>query len=115
MKKSLILVLVTALLLTSGLVVYAETVDLPEWFTDMIEWRKDGIDQAVIDGTMTEAEAEEWLLHLEDMQEYRMEEGFEGLEPGAGCRGGGAYEEGQSRGFDGGCGRGRSGSNSMMR
>ncbi len=103
MKKYIIMVLVIASLLVAGLVVYAETteVEMPEWYPQMLEWRRGEIENALEDGSLTEAEAEEWLERMDDMEANHLEEGFEGYGPGSCSVGNGNSVSG--RGFGGGC------------
>ena len=104
MKKYFILVIVLASLMVTGLVVYAESdeVALPEWFSEMMEWRRTEIKEAAEAGDLSEAEAAAWLEHLDEMVEFHEEAGFEGGFGGGGCRGG---ISGESQ-FGGGCRRG---------
>lgn len=104
MKKYLIMTIVIASLLVTGLVVYAESeeVEVPEWFNDMMDWRRDEIDQAIEDGTLTEEDAEAWLERINEMEEIHLEEGFEGFGNGSCSRGG----FGSGRSSRGGCRRG---------
>lgn len=107
MKKILALMMVLALVLTTGIVVYAESEEVPEWFTQMLEWRRDRVDEALEAEEITADEAEAWLEHLDEMEAYRLEEGFENFGPGSGCRGGsgfGGFQRGSGFG-GGGCGR----------
>lgn len=103
MKKLLMLMLVVTILLVTGLVVYAEAedVEVPEWFEDMMDWRRGEIDEALEDGTITEDEANAWLERLDEMETFHMEEGFNNFGAGS-CPGGGKGFSG-GRGFGGGC------------
>ncbi len=101
MKKYLILVLVIASVMTMGMVVYAESDEVPEWFTDMMDWRKGEIEEAVEGGTITDVEAEAWLLRMDEMEEFHNENGFDDFR-GGGCNGsfsGGMRSGGGSRGL----------------
>lgn len=106
MKKYLVLAMVIASLLVTGLVVYAESdeVEIPGWFTDMMEWRRGEIDKAVEDGSLTEDEAQAWLDRMDEMEAFHLEEGFEAYGKGA-CPSGGSGM-GSGRGLGGGCRRG---------
>lgn len=103
MKKYFILVLVLASLMVTGLVVYAEAddIEVPEWFSEMMEWRRGEINEARENGDLSEEEAAAWLEHLDEMVEFHEEAGFEGY-GGGGCRGG-QFDEGFT---GGGCRRG---------
>ncbi|MGF7058260.1 DUF2680 domain-containing protein [Brassicibacter mesophilus] len=78
MKKIISLVLVGILVISVGS--FALAADggekLPDWFKDMIKWRKDQVQQAVKDGEMTEKQAEYWSEHFDDMQKYHEENGI---------------------------------------
>lgn len=104
MKKYLILAMVIVSLLVTGLVVYADSkdVEVPEWFSDMMEWRRGEIDKAVEDGSLTEEQAEAWLDHIDEMEAFHLEEGLSDYRNGS-CPGGGFG----GSGFGGGCRRGR--------
>lgn len=105
MKKMMMMVLVIASLLVTGLVVYAESdeVEIPEWFNDMMEWRRDEIDQAVEDGSLTEEEAEARLEKMDEMEEFHLEEGFDNYGEGSCPRAGKAFGGNRSgRGCGGG-------------
>jgi len=96
MKKVLSLLIVALIVSTTGFVVFADDGDvLPDWFKDMIEWRKGQLNQAVEDGVITEEQAEYWTEHYEDMEEYHKENGF-----------GNGYGYGGPGGCHGGNGRG---------
>lgn len=97
MKKTLALVLVLVGVLTVGFAVFADTEDVPEWFTEMIEWRKAQVEESLEAGLITEDQAEAWFDHFDDMTEFHQENGFGGGGFG-GCRGG--------RGFGPGAGMG---------
>ncbi|WP_425447786.1 DUF2680 domain-containing protein [Dethiothermospora halolimnae] len=102
MKKVLSVSLLLVLVLSVGTVTFAAADgDAPDWFNDMLEWRRDRIDEAVENGTITEEQAEYWNERMEYMEEYHNENGFDFP---AGCHGG--YGRGMGRGFGRGNGQG---------
>lgn len=105
MKKLFMIVMVISILLVTGLVVYAEAedVELPEWFEDMMDWRRGEIDEALEDGSITQEEAEAWLERLDDMETFHKEEGFDQFGAGPGNCPGGGFGLSGNRGFGGGC------------
>lgn len=95
--KKIIAITTAALVLTIALAsaaYAADKIETPQWFKDMITWKKDQVDQAVKDGKLTEEEANEWKEHFDEMEEWHNENGFGyGYGPGFG---------GCGRGFRGG-------------
>ncbi|MBS4538874.1 DUF2680 domain-containing protein [Clostridium sp. D2Q-11] len=109
MKKLVGVLLVSVLILSVGAIAFAGSDgNLPDWFKGMLDWRKDRIENAVEDGTITQEEANEYLEHLEDMETYHTENGFpeENYGPGMGAGKGFGRSQGRGpgRGFGGGCG-----------
>lgn len=100
MRKAFLLILLVVAVITTGVVVYAETQDVPEWFTEMIQWRKAQVTESLEAGDITQEQADAWMQHFDDMVEFHKEVGFEGM--GA-CRGGRGYAR---RGFGPGMGPG---------
>lgn len=97
MKKGIALTIVAVLVLSMGVMAFAESkIDTPEWFKDMMEWKRAQIKQAVKDNVITEEQAKYWEERLEYMEKYHEETGFNF--PG-GCYGG----------FRGGFGKARNG------
>ncbi len=86
MKKSIAILLIAVGVLMTGVSVFADANELPEWFEDMIEWRKGQVQESLDAGTITAEQAEVWNQHFDDMVEYHQESGFP---VGGGCRGGG--------------------------
>lgn len=105
MKKILILITVIGVLtLALGSFAFAvENEDTPQWFKDMITWKKQQVQQAVQDGNLTDDQAKAWNERFDDMEKWHAENGFNmnGIRPG-GCHGG----FGKGTGFKGGLGRG---------
>lgn len=110
MKKLVTALLVSALILSVGAIAFAESDgNLPEWFKGMIDWRKDRVENAVKDGVITQEQADQYIEHIEDMEEYHEENGFQeegtyGPGMGAGKGFGRSQGRGFGRGFGGGCG-----------
>lgn len=98
MKRMAIFIMVTALILSMGIVVFAETTDngdAPQWFTEMIQWKKDQLKEAVDSNTITEDQAKFFNERIEYMEKFHGENGFDFP---AGCAGGGFG----GRGYGGG-------------
>lgn len=89
MKKIIGLALVTVLVLSMGIMVFAESdeteTEVPSWYKDMIEWKEDQIEKSLEDGNITEDQAKYWNSHFEYMEDFHSQSGF-GF-PGA-CHGG---------------------------
>lgn len=107
MKKRYVVVLIVLAVLATSVVSYADVEELPEWFTDMIQWRKDQVNEALESEEITPAEAEQWMEHFTQMEEYHLEEGFNGFGPMNGSFGrrgfGSMFGGNRQRGFGGGC------------
>jgi len=91
MKKAVAILLIVLGVLMAGAAVFADANDAPEWFEEMIQWRKGQIQESYEAGTITAEQAEAWNAHFEYMEEFHNEVGFPG--PG-GCGG-------RGRGFGG--------------
>ncbi|RKD30610.1 DUF2680 domain-containing protein [Thermohalobacter berrensis] len=77
MKKILGLSLVVVLVLTMGIVAFAADNDeVPNWFKEMIEWRKEQVKDALEEGYITEEQAKAWEEHFEYMEEFHSTNGF---------------------------------------
>ncbi|HYE08641.1 MAG TPA: DUF2680 domain-containing protein [Patescibacteria group bacterium] len=79
MKKTfLALTLVIILVVAFALSVYAEsdTTATPQWFKDMITWKKDQITQAVKAGQLTEEDAKLYFDRIDQMEKFHLENGF---------------------------------------
>jgi len=78
MKKKLVVFSVVAVLLLSlGVVAFAEnTKDVPEWFNEMISWKRNQVEEAVKSGELTEDQAKEWNQRIDSMEQSRLEKGF---------------------------------------
>lgn len=86
MKKSIAVLLIVVGVLMLAIPVFADANELPDWFNDMMEWRKAQVQESVDEGLITQDQADAWLDHIEDMEEFHEVVGFPG--PG-GCHGGG--------------------------
>ncbi|WP_432662334.1 DUF2680 domain-containing protein [Wukongibacter baidiensis] len=104
MKKIIVLAIVAVMVLSFGVLAFAETAnESPDWYKEMIKWKKDQIEKAVEDKQITEEQAKYWNERIDAMEKYHNENGFNF--PG-GCGGPG---RGQGRGFGGGFGQGMRG------
>lgn len=105
MKKVLIVLTIVALVTASlaSFALAAEKNETPQWFKDMISWKKEQIDQALEDGEISKEQAEAWKDHMDDMEKWHTENGFNYGNMGFGaCHGG----FGKGPGFRGGFGPG---------
>lgn len=65
-------------LATMGGAVYAQSGSAtPEWFTEMLQWKKDKVEEAVNNGDLTKEEAERYNERFDDMEKYHEENGFD--------------------------------------
>lgn len=79
MKKTMITIILAAVLLIAfALSVYAETEknDVPQWFQDMITWKKEQVAQALKSGEITEAQAKQYYERIDQMMQYHIKNGF---------------------------------------
>lgn len=92
MKKTLIaLTLAAILVIALSVAVFAETdATAPQWFQDMITWKKAQIKQAVAAGRLTEEQAKPYYDRIDQMVKFHTENGFTNMMgTGAGsCHGG---------------------------
>ena len=105
MKKLLTMIVIASLLALTfvSLVFAADKNETPEWYQDMLKWRKEQVSQSVQDGYLTKDQAEAWNEHLDSMEKWHNENGFNNPGMGyGGCRGG----FGNRTGFRGGFGPG---------
>ncbi|SNS63969.1 Protein of unknown function [Anaerovirgula multivorans] len=78
MKKMIALGVVMVLVLGLGMVAYAESNnEVPQWFNDMMTWRKGQVQESLEAGEITEEEAATWNEHFDQMEEYHTENGFQ--------------------------------------
>lgn len=106
MKKRLIIGLTLVLVLAFGIVTFAESADVPDWYNDMLQWRQERLEAAVEEGLITEEQAQWQQERWEAMDEFHREQGFgPGVGPGFGpCHGngfGGGRFGGQRGSFNG--------------
>lgn len=105
MKKGIVVTVALVLILGFGVVAYADsTNEAPEWFYDMMDWKREQVQEAVETGEMTEEEAVIYNERLEEMEARRVERGF-----GIGRGGFGACHGEGRRGFGGRMTRGMRG------
>jgi len=77
MKRITILSIMAVLILSMGIVAFADSSqDVPQWHKDMIQWRKEQVNEAVINGEVTEEDAKYWIEEIDRMQEYNNEYGY---------------------------------------
>jgi len=105
MKKIIAVSIIAVLVLTMGVMAFAEATDsTPQWFKDMIQWKKEQVEKAVSEKTITEEQAKLFNERLDAMVKFHEENGF--AYPG-GCFGGAraGFRNG-ARGFGNGFGPG---------
>lgn len=101
MRKKAAVGITLLLVLMLGMVAFAESVEVPDWYQEMKEWRQERLDSAIKEGLITQEQAEWQLERWEVMEQYRLENGFaEGI---GSCRGG-VPGTGFRGGFGGGIG-----------
>ncbi len=77
MKKTILFLMVLTLVLTLGLVAYADSVnELPQWFNDMMVWRRARVEEALDAGAINDGEAKAWRDRMDYMEEYYRENDF---------------------------------------
>ncbi len=104
MKKTIVLSIVALLVLSISVISFAESkVDTPNWFKEMITWKKEQINEAVKEGNITKEEAQVYTQRIENMEKYHEENGFDFPN---GCRMGQNNGNGLGRGAGSGCGNG---------
>lgn len=110
MKKIITTITITAILVVAfaSLAYAADKKEIPQWFNDMITWKKDQVNQAVKDGKLTEEQGKTWNERYDDMEKWYNENGFDsGVGPGyGGCHGGFDNQSGFSGGYGSGMMRG---------
>jgi hypothetical protein len=88
MKKTFIaLTLVAVLIIALAISVYAEGAETttPQWFQDMITWRKEQIKQAVNAGQLTDEQAKLYYERIDQMEKFHIQNGFTNMmNPGSG-------------------------------
>lgn len=103
MRKLVLLSIVAALVLSLGIVAFADsTNNTPQWYNDMIEWRKAEMQEAVRNGEVTEEYAKYWNEEMDRMKEYNNKYDYSygyGQGPGHGMMG--RYRNNSVRGFEG--------------
>lgn len=99
MKKAIMIILAAVLILSIGVIAFAETAnETPDWYQEMIKWKKGQIQQAVENEEITEEQAKYWNERIDSMEKYHEENGFNF--PG-GC---GGFGRGQGKSFGRGFG-----------
>ncbi|SKC83309.1 DUF2680 domain-containing protein [Maledivibacter halophilus] len=90
MKKIVMLALAAVLILSLGVIAFADSNnEVPDWYNDMIKWRKDKVEESVKSGLVTEEQAKYWNDRIDYMEKYHNENGF-GFQGGCGGFGRGA-------------------------
>lgn len=103
MKKILMVSIVAVMVLSLGLVAFAEAdtaVETPAWFTEMIQWKKDQVQKAVDAKEITAEQGKLYMERFDSMEKYHQENGFN-FPNGCGFgRGGRGFGGGMMRGFN---------------
>ncbi len=78
MKRIVALVtVITVMSLMLAMFVYADdNANLPQWFKDMISWKKTQIELAEKDGTLTKEQAALYKDRIDQMEKFHSENGF---------------------------------------
>lgn len=78
MKRLVAIITIASILalMLSTFVFAADNSSTPQWFKDMISWRKAQIDQAVKDNVITEDQAKLYKDHFDQMEKFHAENGF---------------------------------------
>jgi hypothetical protein len=90
MKRILVIITIASILalMLSTFVFADESSSVPQWFQDMISWRKAQVDQAVQNNTITQDQAQLYKERIDQMEKFHTENGFpSGMGFGA-CHGG---------------------------
>lgn len=100
MKKIIVLTVAALLVLSLGVIAFAETEnETPSWFTEMIKWKKDQVQKAMQNEQITEEQAKYWNERIDSMEKFHSENGFNYP---AGCGGcGRGTGRGPGKGFGG--------------
>lgn len=115
MRKLVSIVTIIAIisLMAATFVFAEENANVPQWFKDMISWRKAQVEQAEKNGDISEDQAELYREHIDQMAKFHEENGFPyimGFRRPGGC-GGNFYNNNINAGNTGyGFGRGMMGS-----
>lgn len=106
--KKMFTILAVSLLLTFALSSFAlaEVKDeVPQWYQDMLSWKKSQVGQAVKDGYLTEEQAKVFNAQLDASQDWNKSTGYGWMGYG-GCHGSYDYSSGYRNGFGPGMMRG---------
>ncbi len=78
MKKILAIVTVVAIisLMLATFVQADDNGSLPQWYKDMMSWRKAQLELAEKAGTITTEQAELYRSHIDQMEKFHLENGF---------------------------------------
>ena len=78
MKKIVVLLTLASILalMLSTFVFAEETSNAPQWFKDMMSWRKAQVEQALKDNAITEDQAKLYYEHFDQMEKFHAENGF---------------------------------------
>jgi len=78
MKKTIIAITLTAVLVIAlSISVFAEAdTTAPQWFKDMITWKREQIKQAVAAGQLTEEQAKLYYDRIDQMEKFHLQNGF---------------------------------------
>ncbi len=77
MKKIIVLSLVTVLVLSIGMISFADNSnDTPNWYKEMLKWEEAQINNSLKNGTITKQQAEIMKNQLNNMKNYNNQNGF---------------------------------------
>ena len=103
MKRIVVILTIASILalMLSTFVFADDSSNVPQWFKDMISWRKAQVDQAEKDNTITKDEAQQYKDRIDQMEEFHVENGFPAGMGFGGCHGGNGTGNGFGRGMMG--------------
>ncbi len=104
MKKLVLSLTVVALLvgIFATVAFAAEKEETPQWFKDMIQWKKEQVANSVKEGTLTTEDAKLFNERFDAMEKYHEENGFTFSGMGSGKCQGGLFSKTRGRGGFGG-------------
>lgn len=78
MKRIVAIIAIAAILtlMMSTFVFADDSANTPQWFRDMMSWRKAQVDQAEKDGSLTKDQAKLYRDHIDQMEKFHAENGF---------------------------------------
>lgn len=88
--KRISTILIVTLLLTFALAITVSAEvgnSVPQWFQDMMTWKKAQVEQALNDGLITKDQAKAYIDQIDAMEKWHVENGFPSGAGYGGCHG----------------------------